>query len=57
MKAEKRSCVDCLHCKVSAKSTKKCWLCFCSVKKNRVNHKIAFFTDRKVCKQFYDMGA
>ena len=54
--AEKQSCLDCLHCKVSAKSTEKCRLCFCSEKKKKQNHRIAFWVSRKVCNKFEDMS-
>jgi len=54
---EKKTCVDCLHCKVSAKSTEKRRLCFCSEKKKKQNHNIVFWVDRKICKKFNDMGA
>ena len=56
MKAKKKkTCFDCLHCKVSAKSTEKIRLCFCAVKEKKQNHKEAYWIDRAVCKTFDDM--
>ena len=55
MKNAKKTCVDCFHCKVSAKSTKKCRLCFCSESKNQKRHKEAYWQKKKVCKNFVDM--
>ena len=56
MKTEtKKTCVDCLHCKVSVKSTEKCRLCFCSETTKKIKHKEPFWLARPVCKKFDDM--
>jgi hypothetical protein len=52
-----KSCFDCLHCKVSAKSTKNCRLCFCAETKNKERHKETFWLTRKLCKKFNDITA
>ena len=52
-----KSCFDCLHCKVSARSTEKCKLCFCSEKAKRQNHKEHYWLTKKVCRKFDDMSA
>jgi hypothetical protein len=57
MKKEKKTCCDCLHCKVSAKSSGKCRLCFCSETKKKVNHKEIYWFKKKPCNEFEDMGA
>jgi hypothetical protein len=56
-KGKKNSCFDCLHCKVSAKSTRNCKLYFCAKTKKKANHKEPFWTKRKVCRKFDDMSA
>jgi hypothetical protein len=54
MKTEK-TCLDCLHCKVSANSSDKNRLCFCAGTKNKARHKEPFWKVKKVCKRFIDM--
>jgi hypothetical protein len=54
---EKKLCFDCLHCKVSAKSTEDCRLYFCSKSKTKKNHKEPYWLCKKVCKKFEDMSA
>jgi hypothetical protein len=56
MKSEKKTCFDCLHCKVSAKSTKKHRLCFCADKKKRKNHEEPYWIKKLVGKKFEDMA-
>ena len=53
---KEKNCVDCLHSKVSVKSTEKCRLCFCAetVKKHR--HKEPYWTAKLVCRKFEDMA-
>jgi hypothetical protein len=53
---QENSCIDCLHCKVSATSTKNCKMCFCSETKKKVWHKIAHWEEKKVCKKFVDLS-
>jgi len=50
-----KTCFDCLHCKVSAKS-KNLRLCFCAETKKKVNHKDDFWLKKPVCKKFDFMG-
>jgi hypothetical protein len=57
MKKKKRTCFDCLHCKVSAKSTENRKLCFCAETKKKTRHKEPYWQTKKVCKKFYDMTA
>jgi len=52
----KKTCFDCLNCKVSAKSTEKRRLCFCSEKKKKENHKEKYWMNKKVCEEFEDMA-
>ena len=52
----KKTCLDCLNCKVSAKSTDKCRLCFCSQTKNKERHKENYWLDKKLCDEFEDMS-
>jgi hypothetical protein len=54
-KKKEESCVDCLHCKVSAKSTKNNRLCFCSEAKNKRNHKELYWIKKETCKNFESM--
>jgi hypothetical protein len=54
---KKKTCLDCLHCKVSAKSTAYMRLCFCTEKEKRKRHKELYWFTKKVCKEFFDMGA
>jgi hypothetical protein len=53
---KERFCGDCLHCKVSARSTKNKRLCFCGNKKSPRNHREQFWLAQKPCKAFVDMG-
>jgi len=51
----KKSCIDCLHCKVCAMSTKNSRLCFCSKTKNKERDLEIFWRNKNVCKKFVDM--
>ena len=52
----KKTCLDCLHCKVSASSKNNCRWCFCSASKNQLRYQEIYWqTKRKVCKKFDDM--
>jgi hypothetical protein len=53
---KKETCLDCLHCKVSAKSTANMRLCFCAETAKRERHKEAYWAAKKVCKAFENMG-
>jgi hypothetical protein len=53
---EDKNCTDCLHCKVSATSTKNKKMCFCSETKKKARHKIAHWKEKTVCKKFIDLS-
>jgi len=53
---KKKTCFDCFHCKVSAK-TKEVRLCFCAKTRKKENHKEPYWIDKPVCKWFDDMSA
>jgi hypothetical protein len=55
-KAKKKTCLDCLHCKVSVRSTVNNRLCFCSETEKKERHREMFWQVKKVCKQFVNMG-
>jgi len=57
MKTKKKTCLDCLYCKVSKKSTKNCKLCFCAETQKKERHKEPFWLAKKVCIKFEDMTA
>ena len=50
-----KTCIDCLYCRVSRKSTENNRLYFCSQKRKTENHKERFFTAKKACDEFEDM--
>jgi hypothetical protein len=52
-----RMCFDCLHCKVSARSTMRGRLCFCAMSKKRERHREPYWLAKKICKKFESMGA
>ena len=52
----KETCLDCLRCKVSAKSTEKQRLCFCEMTENMKNYKELYWVDKKICSAFESMG-
>jgi hypothetical protein len=51
----KKACVDCLYCKVSAKSTFDCRLCYCSQNNNKTTHKEMYWVKKNVCEKFVNM--
>jgi len=51
-----KTCLDCLFCKVSAKSTVNCRLCFCSQSTKKERHKEAYWLVKKLCGNFEDMS-
>jgi hypothetical protein len=55
-KTKNQTCIDCLHCKVLAKSTEKQRLCFCEMAENAKNHKKLYWFGKKVCNAFESMG-
>jgi len=57
MSNEKKTCLDCLHCKVAAMSTVKSRWCFCEVSKNQLRYREIYWQiKKKVCKKFNDMN-
>jgi hypothetical protein len=52
-----KTCVDCLYCKVSAKSTENRLLCFCAVTRDKGRHKEPYWYVKPVCRKFEDMSA
>ena len=52
---KKGTCLDCLHCKVSAKSTANNRLCFCSETEKKKRHKEPYWLAKKVCQEFEDV--
>ena len=55
-KENRKTCFDCLYCKVSAKSTENCLLCFCEKAETKKNHKERYWLSKEVCKNFDDMA-
>jgi hypothetical protein len=53
---KQKTCIDCLHCKVSASSTQNRRWCFCAVAGKRENQKEAFWHTKPLCEKFDDMG-
>jgi hypothetical protein len=56
-KAKVKSCLDCLHCKVSAKSTANNRLCYCAKEGKEERPQKPFWSEKKVCGEFYGMGS
>jgi hypothetical protein len=52
---KKGNCLDCLHCKVSAKSTEKRRLCFCEMAEKTKNHKEFYWFGKELCNAFESM--
>ena len=57
MRGKRKSCCDCLHCKVSRKSIVKKGLCFCEVKTKKIERKEKYWRGKEVCRLFDDMTA
>jgi hypothetical protein len=51
----KKTCLDCLFCKVAAKSTENNRLCYCSETKSKQRHKEKYWLAKKPCDFFEDM--
>jgi hypothetical protein len=54
---KKKICFDCLHCKVSVKSTNDCLLCYCAKTSAKEPHTEEYWLENEICQQFYDMSA
>jgi len=54
---EKKNCTDCLHCKVSVKSTENCRLCFCSNIGRKAVVNEFYWLNKTICQKFSDMSA
>ena len=57
MSNEKSNCTDCLHCKVSVKSSEECRLCFCSEVGRKAVLQEFYWRNKSVCHNFEDMSA
>jgi hypothetical protein len=53
--AEKKNCLDCLYCKVSAKSAANDRLCFCAKGDREERRPERFWFGKEVCEKFEDM--
>jgi hypothetical protein len=53
---KKGNCLDCLYCKVSAKSTENLQLCYCGMAENAQNRQEPYWAGRKVCSAFENMA-
>jgi hypothetical protein len=56
-KAKNKTCIDCLHCKVSANSTPYMRLCYCAKEGKEAQHRELFWLEKKVCGEFNNMGS
>jgi len=52
----KKTCLDCLHCKVLCISKKYDMLCYCSMSKNKEPNLDIYWSEKKMCKNFSDMS-
>jgi hypothetical protein len=53
---KKKTCIDCLYCKVSAKSAVNNRLCFCAETKDKERHEESYWLVKEPCREFEDMG-
>jgi hypothetical protein len=53
---KQKTCFDCLHCKVSATSTKNSRLCFCAVSAVREDHDDTYWFMKPLCGNFFNMA-
>ena len=53
---KKKTCIDCLNCKVSAMSTPVRRKCFCSESKKKTVYNESYWLVKKPCDEFDDMG-
>jgi hypothetical protein len=56
-KAKNKTCLDCLHCKVSAKSTTNNRLCYCAKEGKEARPQEPYWSEKKVCGAFDGMGS
>jgi hypothetical protein len=56
-KAKNKTCIDCLHCKVSAKSTDNKRLCYCAKEGKEARQEEPHWLEKKVCGEFVSMGS
>jgi hypothetical protein len=56
-KGKNKTCIDCLYCKVSSKSTVNNRLCYCAKEGKEAQHWEPFWSEKKVCGEFYSMGS
>ena len=56
-KTKNKTCIDCLHCKVSVKSTANNRLCYCAKEGKEVRPQEPYWSKKKVCGEFDSMGA
>ena len=56
MNSKKKTCFDCLHCKVSAVKVENKTYYFCAMKKNRMCKEAKYWLEKKLCMKFDDMG-
>jgi hypothetical protein len=54
-KINRRTCIDCLYCKVSVKSTADKRLCYCGMEETVKTHKEVYWFTKKVCNAFENM--
>jgi hypothetical protein len=54
---KKQNCIDCLHCKVSAKSTPAMRLCYCAKEKKEALFLEPFWSEKNVCGEFDGMDS
>jgi hypothetical protein len=52
---KKKSCFDCLHCKISASSSRNGRLCFCAAARVREDDLDKFWLKKPLCVKFEDM--
>ena len=56
-KTKDKTCIDCLHCKVSAQSTANNRLCYCAKEGKEVRPQEPYWSEKKVCGEFENMGS
>jgi hypothetical protein len=52
---QQKTCIDCLHCKISAESFDNCRACFCAAKSKKVTHIEDYWQKKPVCNKFHNM--
>jgi hypothetical protein len=56
-KRKNKTCIECFHCKVSAKSTENRRLCFCAKEGTETRPQEPFWVEKEVCGAFEGMGS